>query len=146
MLEVDQLLISGTGFNCGWWMNFIGQRIVVHSGPSDKGDYQTTDSSLWLCDVINELWKEVPKRYDLTKVDENIVCAKLLSIILTLWTSRIVRAKAHDPRRKGDDRRAMLLRQKDYVSAIAQCLTDQSHDHLFFPDQEWEDPFSVYGD
>lgn len=139
---VEALLFDMTGDGCQYWMDLIGSLIVKHTKPSDNPLHGSTESNLWLRDLSDELWSRIPSRHDLTKLDENIICSSLLSLILTLWSCRIKRAKAYDPRRPVEIRKRMLKRANEFHAALLACMTDESHDHEYFPKQEWDPPFA----
>ena len=143
MSIVDRELISETGWGSQEWMDFIGNQIGKRSKPirGSKG-LQTTDASLWVGDLADELWKRISERDDWSARDENIVCAKLLSLIFSLWACRIIRAKAYDPRRPVKQRRRALRKLVQYHHALLECMVDESKDSEFFPAQEWDSPFS----
>lgn len=137
MNRVEELLLEGTGETADWWMNFIGERVVAHTD-----DKRSTDSGAWLKDVADALWGRVKPRYDLTVMDENIICSSLASLIYTLWSCRIRRAKSYDPRRPLEVRKGMMGRLLGYQHALLDYMTDESRDHVYFPAQEWGPPFA----
>ncbi len=141
MLALNRQLTDGTGYDAHWWMCLIGKYIGKHSRPSENPLHGFTESNLWLRDLADEIWTNVKLHHDLTKIDENILCSKLMSLILTVWTCRIIRAKAYDPRRPIALRRIMLERANKYHHALLDCMVDESDDQLFCPEQDWETPY-----
>lgn len=138
----EDLLIRSTGEGCQYWMDFIGAAIPKHTRPSDNPLHGSTESNLWLRDLADEVFARMKPYHDLAKMDENIIVSSLVSLILTLWSCRVRRAKSYDPRRPLDVRRAMTGRLYDYHHALLDCIVNEASDHHYFPAQEWDPPFA----
>ena len=142
MSNINKILKSATGKNAVWWMNFIGTEISKCAKPIEGTDgLQTCNPIVWVSVVVKELWKELLPRIP-GPADENIAHARVLSLILTLWTCRIIRAKSYDPRRDPKDRKRIMKRGELYHHALLECIADESNDSKYFPAQEWDYPFS----
>ena len=141
MADIENALRNGTGEGCQFWMDFIGNSIAMHSTHPEGAVHGDTQSNLWLRDLANTLWERIPLHHDLTVVDENIISAHLMSLILTLWTCRIIKAKACDKRRPVHLRQQAMRKGLLCHQQLVQCISDESRDHEFFPAQEWELPF-----
>lgn len=139
---IEDILIKGTGEGCKFWCDYIGNLIPKYSKPTDNPLHGFTESNLWVRDLADEIWKRVQERYDLTRLDENIITSKLLTLILGLWSCRIIRAKAYDPRRPVEIRQGMMKKLLEYHHALLDCISDESNDHVFFPSQGWDAPFA----
>ena len=133
---VDDFLKNRTGDGAQFWMDWIGNQI-----PKYTTENRLTQSDLWLRDLSEEIFKRVKQRYDLTVIDENILCSSIMSIILTLWSCRIIKAKAYDQRRQLEARQKMMSNLNDYHHALLDCMVNETMDHLFFPKQQWHPPF-----
>lgn len=136
MIELG--LVAGTGRGRKEWMDFIGASIANCTDPDTK----FTEVADWLDELLFSVWEGVEPRIDLTKVDENIATAKQLAVILTLWTARIMRAKAYDARRPLKDRERFLVRLEEFAKQLSECVCDESMDPTYFPDQEWQSPYN----
>jgi hypothetical protein len=145
MKLVNSILKKETGRGLKEWLDFIGEDIGKRSKPlKGSNGLWTTDVDLWLSDLARELWKTVPSRHDLNCKDENIICARLMALILAAWSCRIIRAKAYDPRRPVAARRKALGKLGDHCKALLECVADESMDCILFPSQEWDSPFSPH--
>jgi len=143
MKQVNKYLKHWTGRDAEHWMNRIGVLIHKCAKPikGHKGLF-SCEPVVWVKHLTEEITtnhKKCPK-----EADENILVAKLLSIVLVLWSYRIGRAKCHDPRRPVKQRRQGLERAVAFGSLIAKCLLDETHDPRFFPAQEWDVPHSSH--
>lgn len=76
------------------------------------------------------------------EADENLACAKVLSLILGLWFYRVAHAKAFDPRRRPQDRKKALRKLWEYHHLLLDCVINESMDGVLFSDPEWDFPFS----
>ena len=138
MNVLETILQKGTGKGSQYWMDWIGNTILSYTD-----DKRTTQSNLWLHDLADEVFAEVKERFDLIQVDENIITSTLASLILTLWSCRVRRAKAYDPRRPLDARKTMMEGLLQYHASLLECMVDESKDAEYFPAQEWQPPCSV---
>lgn len=118
-------------------MKWCGEAVARHTPAGTR----ETDTAAFLKELIDKVWAEVPQKYDLAVMDENLVTARLVSLILTFWGARVSYGKCHDPKRPRKDRQAMYDRWLAYQFASFECFADGSLDPEFFPNQEWEFPF-----
>lgn len=140
--NIDKWLLKTTGKDSEYWLDFIGHAIVKRSHPirGAKG-LQNTKSDLWMGDLATALFKAArPKMLQLA--DENISLSRIMGLVLSLWSCRVIRAKAYDPRRNPKHRRMALERLVQYGRLLTDCLTDESLDAVYFPSQEWDSPYS----
>lgn len=140
MSAVDRMLEDRTGKGARHWMNRIGQLIgeCARPIPGHPG-LSTCDPWVWVGRLALELTPAVLQRCP-AGADENIAVGNVLGALLALWCQRIMRAKAHDPRRPVQQRRDGLQRKEDWAQVLLACVSDASQDHLFFPAQQWDDP------
>ena len=140
---LDDALVKQTGDGVVFWMNWIGHAIARHCVESERfpGRHEMTGPG-WLEELVKEVWDRSVKILDDPRYDENIVCSRLLSLILTMWSCRIIHAKSWDPRRPVEDRKRMAMTLLANQRALMDCLFDYTEDYVLFPDQPWENPFS----
>lgn len=123
------------------WMSRIEELIVLASKPHELDpECLTSDPVEWIHKLTKEVWEGTRGKLS-AQSDENLMASRLVGLILVLWYSRVHRAKCHDPRRKPVDRRKGMLSLNKFRHMVFDCLTDESRDHTFFPDQEWDSPF-----
>lgn len=134
---LDDLLIKATGEGARYWMDFVGKAIFDCTDQFTRG----SRPAVWLAVLSAEVWDRIRTRHDWKVMDENIVCSKALSLILALWSCRVVRAKAYDNRRPLEARKGMLDRLTEFCMALTRCMVDESRDHVYFPAQDWSPPF-----
>jgi len=93
----------------------------------------------WLADLAKKLLSFV----NLSSGDGNIARARVLSLIVTLWTCRVIRAKCHNTHYPKKDRKKSLVgNYQSYLAALQECIIDDSQDHLYFPHVgDWDSPF-----
>lgn len=143
MRTLDKLLKAWTGFDANTWMLGIEKVISEDSIPGKNGKLGTMKKgSNWLAVVSEMVYKAVARR---PSGDHNIASAMCLSLICSLWFSRITRAKCHDPRRKVKDRQKFMRAVYKYQHALLEAVHDASRDHLYFKDHDWDPPFSSKG-
>ena len=140
--QLERLLKSWTGRGRRQWMWWIEDRIAFHSG-TDKydGKIMMKENTNWLRDLTEEVYHPSivgPHRTG----DGNMLAAQLISLILTLWFSRILRAKIYSENypikpRKGKHNVKMI-----YHAAMMEAMTDESLDHKYFPTKEFVSPFT----
>jgi len=137
---VDEYLKARTGEGSKYWMDRVGCLIASHTDEETKAS-RCDD---WMMDLSTLLWNKVKPLpcYDWSKQDENIVCASLMGLILTLWSTRVIRAKSFDLRRPAEVRKGMMKRLWEYRDLNHEAMWDSSKDKEFFPLQEWECPFT----
>lgn len=143
--DLEHLLVFWTGEGKKFWLNWIGEKIGKYAtGPKVKIKGNVHDTMKkgwrWLQDLSKEVWDRTVTRLP-DGMDENILCARITGLILTLWTCRIIRAKSYDPRRPAKVRRTMMDRFVDTGRFLIECVADESLDHAYFPSQEWDPPF-----
>lgn len=137
---LDQYLLGRTDKDCKWWMDFIGKTIKKHSKPVKGSVHEETKVELWLYDLTDEVISQVRSKIP-KAADGNIAVSFVLGFILVLWNCRIVLAKSSDPRRRIVDRKMMRETANQYFGMLNLCMTDDSMDHKYFPDQKWENPY-----
>lgn len=137
----NELLVDLTGEDGPFWVEFIQKGIVRHMKQTDDPNHPSVESNLWVRELADAVWDRVKIFNDLTKVDENIVMAKTMSLIMALWTARLCRTKSYDPRRPVELRKMAIGRSIRFGLAMTSCLLDESQDHRMFPLPEWDPPF-----
>lgn len=142
----NEYLKQWTGKDGVYWLHRLGTLIGKHSKPirADKR-LATTNVLGWVSALTKEVMLQIKKTKKLAlEMDENIYHSRCLSVIFTLWTARIIRAKCYDQRRPIRQRRRSLGKGGSrYLAAVASCLMDESLDPTLFPAQEWDNPFSL---
>jgi hypothetical protein len=136
---VDIELRHMTGKDSVYWLNFIGESI-----GNRTDSLRSTNVALWLNDLSVHLWDRIRSNpvHNFEVIDENILCARALAIIFTLWSCRIIRAKAYDKRRSVQSRQGMLRKLTSHASILMECMIDEELDPIYFPKQEWDSPFA----
>lgn len=139
-MSVDEYLKVRTGEGAQFWMDRIGQLIHNNSDPGTR----ESDVKSWLGDLVSDLWagmRHLPI-YNWKTMDENIAISSVLGAILSLWSCRIIRAKSYDNRRPLEVRQNMMRRLLTFQRILFECTVDETHDHQYFPAQEWHSPFT----
>lgn len=141
---LDSYLVQRTGWSSDFWFKWIGERIAYHSKPVDGSVHSESDVLAWVKDLAQYIFTTIypMKIYDWSKMDGNIIVSSLLGLILTSWSVRIVRAKSYDGRRPVDVRRMMMQSLNFLHHAILDSIVNESCDHIYFPSQGWDPPFS----
>jgi hypothetical protein len=149
--QLEKFLKRATGKGRRYWMQWIELCIEnqsVHLTPEEIKEYTDRGetpplgrmdvSKDWLADLSKEL---IPCAYD--QGDGNIARARVMSLIVTLWTCRVIRAKCYNTRYVKKDRKQGLLgNYRAYFAALQECMLDESLDHLHFPHVgKWDSPF-----
>lgn len=146
MKIVEDYLVQETGYGIAFWMEFI-QKIITKSCKPNPDDpkHPLANPGQWMKALSGEVWKRFYKQYKKKGWgcgDGNIACSMLLSILYTLWSSRITRAKSYDPRRPVELRKDCLNGLVFYQKMVFQCMIDESRDPELFVGQEWDPPFA----
>jgi hypothetical protein len=138
--QVNKWLKQWTDNDSHYWLNRIGLLIGQCAKPirGSKG-LSTCDPVVWIKDLTQEIRKVATKKIP-KSADENIAIAKIVSLLLLLWSYRVGRAKCHDPRRPVKQRRQGLEKTVVFGSLVTECLLDETHDPQYFPAQDWDVP------
>lgn len=145
---IDSYLSQGTGWSSSFWFNWIGERISYHSKPVFQDGvrrvHDTTNTPAWLKDLVQFVHDTIlPKEiYDWSKMDENIIVASIVGVILSHWSCRIIRAKSYDGRRPIEVRQNMMLALNQLHHTLFECMVNEAKDHIFCPSQGWDPPFA----
>ena len=134
-----------TGRGANYWLDYIGICARKTAKRIKRGRFKgglTCEPQLWLPELTRAVWRSMVRKVP-EEVDGNIVCAKIMSLILTLWTCRIIKAKAYDARRPLKVRKMMMVKLTQYHRDLIDCVSDESQDQSYFPKQEWDLPFVV---
>lgn len=152
MRKVDKVLKGWTGEGARWWMDWVEKRVascIKEFYPKDhpSGGMGVMDTEkCWTAELAREvqdrIWGSWGKR-NVGWGDGNLAVSIVLSLILVLWTARVGRAKTFDPDRYGKKAQRFMYAKAilPYYQVILEALTDESRDHLFFPEQRWASPF-----
>lgn len=142
-MKADEDILLATGKNASHWMKRIGTLVTKHSYKIKGGKgLEACHSDRVMADLAKEVFRAIKPNCN-SGTDENIYLAKVLGLILVLWSVRIARAKGYDPRRELSGRRSIITAtMPKYAASVISCLVDQSMDAAWFPDQEWDDPCS----
>lgn len=141
MSEVNKILLRLTGKRLQHWYSRIGVLIGDASKPIGSSGLESTDTEKWIGKLAVEIGRAVDVTLPVTH-DENIAAARCMTLILGLWSTRIIRAKAYDPRRPLKARRAMMLSFAQQQRALLECVADESEDPRLFPAQSWDNPLA----
>lgn len=137
---ISKLLNEWTGYGRRYWMAFVQNAV----GRSAKvGEQDGCRPNFWVRDVVDSLWAclvEKVKKRKYRGIDGNVLCGRLLSLILSLWTCRVMRAKGHDPERSLSDRRGYLDHLNKFQIALQEAMVDERLDRVYFPEQDWVPP------
>lgn len=142
-MAVEQTIKKWTGKSSRYWLDFIGNTAKKTAKKIKRGPWKgglTCEPQLWMPALVKSVWNTMKKKVP-PAMDGNISCSRVVSLILTLWTSRIIRAKAYDCRRELKARKRMMRVLVDYHGNLMDCVSDESRDGSYFPSQEWESPY-----
>ena len=130
-----------TGKAGPWWIDRVQTLIGKHSRRTKDPKHDRTDPRKWLGDLTQEVVRRAPKR---GRYDENMRTACILAMVLSLWYTRVHRAKIYDPRRPVELRKQAYFTRQVFTEAMFHIMTDESQDPTYFPGQQWETPFHPY--
>ena len=138
-----------TGRTESYWMRRIGTLIGKHSKGKVSVKYKgrvcvhgTVEVLDWFADLSREVERAVVKYLPSNKYDENMAFAAAMSFILMRWFVSLVRAKAYDGRRPVKGRQKMMNARMRFCIEVVRFMVDESRDHLDYPAQKWDPPFS----
>lgn len=145
MDQADRQLVDLTGGDTVFWVGRV-QALIGAAGDWANELHPECDVGKWVRELAGEVDAAIleakPNREE---YDENMAAATALAIVLARWAVRIQRAKAFDPSRPIELRRRGLAAATVKARALedAAYLPDQPEpvDTLYFPGQQWEDPF-----
>lgn len=136
---LPSFIIEMTGKPHAYWMKRIDQLIRKYIPTEQRGDiHPTCDVERWIGELTKELATYAPK----IPHDENMFRTAVLAQILTLWFLRVQRAKCYDPRRPVKLRQRAFARWRLFAVSLMALVADETEDPQFFPEQEWDFPFS----
>lgn len=138
-MNKDKYLTRYTGFSTVYWMKRV-QDLIQLSGDWHHEIHPECDVPKWMDELTTEVFEQIKLNAGTRPYDENIAVAGCMAIILSCWSVRIARAKAHDPRRPLKLRRRALKRVTHLAAAIHDALFDEQGDHYYF-EQPWEYPY-----
>ena len=140
---VHEWLTQYTGNDGHFWMQRIQTRIAKHTEPTDDPHHGKTATAAAFHEVMTEIMLALDTRFPVTgePYDENMRMAACVSVLTTLWYSRIQLAKVSDPNRPVQIRQQAYRRWLAYQHALVHAQLDMSDDASYFPDQQWESPF-----
>lgn len=148
--SLEHLLKVWTGKGRVYWMRWVEDRIASYMEPNTGENLceaartapaQMKKGTCWLQDLVNEIWRDEIVGGHRTG-DGNIAASIILSIILTLWSCRIMQAKGHSTNYSVKSRKNMLEGLVIYEKALLECMIDGSLDRKYFPQKEWESPYA----
>lgn len=121
-------------------MDRIQTLIKKHSRKTRDPKHDSTDPQKWMA----ELTKDIMKSGLMGQYDENMRTASIMAVVLTLWYTRVHRAKIYDPRRPVEVRKRAYFVRQSFRENMFRMMTDESKDPTLFPGQQWETPFHPY--
>ena len=139
---LDDALRKLTSHDSVYWVACVQSLITKHSKPTKDPNHSETDSGAMLRELSDYVWSAILATVDLKTTDENMSSAQAMSLVLTLWTCRIRRAKAYDPRRPVELRKKAMERLSLYHHSLLECMMNEANDANYFPGQEWDCPYS----
>ena len=132
-------LAQATGRSDIAWVAWVQEAIRRASRPSKDPRHDMTNANKWLEDLTRLVVQEVRKTPGY--FDGNVQSAAIVAHVLLLWTLRVWRAKAFDPRRPFVRRQASYRAWRKFCLSLNQAMLDEEFDPTHFPEQEWENPF-----
>lgn len=128
-----------TGRSMIGWMGFVQERIQARSHRSPDPNHDATNVEAWLRDLI----RAVQQRRQPGYYDGNMRAASVLGFILVTWYLQTSKAKAFDPVRPIESRRAALQFRKQFIAwLLEQAVLDDAAGPLLFKGQSWDHPFA----
>ena len=141
---LNDWLVQYTGQGSHFWMARVQRLIELHTSPTDDPHHGSTDSVVAFSAVFAELLQALQTSFPVTgePYDENMRLAACVSMVTTLWFSRVQLAKISDPKRPLALRRTAYGRLQSYHHALLAGMMDTSQDAAYFPTQQWQSPFT----
>lgn len=152
----DELLLGYTGHDSTYWVDHIQALIRIYFDAEPDNPHPECDPEQWMHALTSSVVQQhaawmaqplAPRRFERFRkarlrepYDGNISSAYCVVIILTTWSVRLSRAKAHDARRPLDLRRKALDRNRAVVSALYDAIYDETRDAEYF-DLPWQYPY-----
>ena len=127
------------------WVKWIQAKISAtwRPNPRDSKHPISLPGEDWIVPLVYE----VDRRYKLQALknkrqggDNNIGTAQVVAYILAVWSGRIARAKAMDPRRPIKLRRGAYQAWHEFIRWMMSGLISEELDPEMF-DQPWESPY-----
>jgi len=112
--QLEKYLTRWTGCGRRYWMLWIEETIESQSLPLtpkevqqyiDRGEVVPAGKMDLAHDWLADLAKKLLSFVNLSSGDGNIARARVLSLIVTLWTCRVIRAKCHNTHYPKKDRK-----------------------------------------
>lgn len=131
---------SRTDHDRAWWMARVERTIRKHTKPTKDPNHGETDTRAVLKSLTDDVWKCRPASGE---YDGNLWAFSTLGYVVSLWYARCHRAKVMDPIRPVKLRRNADARRLDWVMGMMAILVDDTRDPTYFPNQDWDYPWSA---